>query len=113
MAKDVRYLDREYMSYVKDADKNQLVSNQIRPNERGECVLNERYHIHGVTGSQGVAFAYLLDEDYRVYACVYDVANKRRGNKYEWARGKNTGYTSVAQIDGLKESEQRAKKLRR
>jgi hypothetical protein len=109
----LRYKDSAYGAYVKDADQMQLAANQIRPNDKGgqECELNKAYHIHGAKGGQGVTFAYLLDEDYRVYAYVYDVADKRYGNKYKWVRGKNTGYTSIVPIEGLSQSVQRAAQL--
>ncbi|MEW2619487.1 DUF4157 domain-containing protein [Streptomyces sp. NPDC048106] len=116
MHPDIVYLNGASPDQLKATTREQLAANQLRANgvgnDRFEPALNMRCHVHGLTDSQGIAFAYLLEEDYRVRAYVYDTASKRtNGNQYVWTAGGRGGYNSGAPIPGLAASETRVSQL--
>ncbi|MFI6640572.1 DUF4157 domain-containing protein [Streptomyces sp. NPDC050504] len=117
MAEDVHFMAGTSRADLKDTTYEQLKNNQIRANGVGkvrfEPELNMRCHVHGLTDSQGISFAYVLEADYRVRVYVYDVADKRvNGNQYEWRRG-GKEYTSSAEIPGYEEAVARGNALSR
>nr|WP_225448686.1 DUF4157 domain-containing protein [Streptacidiphilus sp. P02-A3a] len=116
MNPDTVYLNGAHPAELKDATREQLAMNHLRANgvgsNRFEPKLNERCHVHGLTDSQGVAFIYLLEPDFRVRAYVYDLAaGRHNGNEYAWTAGGRGGYTSQAAIPALAGSQERASRL--
>ncbi|MEU9077971.1 hypothetical protein [Kitasatospora sp. NPDC048538] len=99
-----------------NADRNleeQVRLNQIRVNTSTghvEPVLNRRYHFHVAGGSHGAAIVFLLDADFRVVPCIYDYADSRSQNRYNW-NNSGTNYDSGADVPGLAESVARAAQL--
>jgi hypothetical protein len=61
--------------------KGQLQDRHDKP------VIGKVYHQHLAGGSWGIAFMYVLNEDYTVTAWVIDLAYGRDGNKYKWQTG--------------------------
>ena len=67
-----------------DAALERIAIGELRPREKGYGI-NFPLHQHLAGGSHGVAFVYVVEQDWRVGILVYACSSARQGNKYKWA----------------------------
>jgi hypothetical protein len=71
-------------------EKGELLGNGAKGKRLQGAEVNAAYHSHINGGSGGIAFCYLLEDDYTVTPCVIDIAGSRGGkndNQYKWSTG--------------------------